>query len=198
VHGWESNAARWEQVVDYLDGKYRVLCVDAMGLGASPGKNLSVIEYSKLIGFCFEKYQPSIVVAHSLGAFATLYQVDQQQPLYIKKLILMAGLDQFNLIANNYVKLLGYNKKLIKAFYEYLEGLINMPLKEYSSREFIDFITCDVLIIHDSDDDYVRLDECSVYHKKAAEKGVKIIVTHGLGHSLQDASVFEEISNFIK
>ncbi|MDR2221317.1 MAG: alpha/beta hydrolase [Flavobacteriaceae bacterium] len=198
VHGWESNSVRWEQLITYLKGSYRLLCIDAMGLGASPGKNLSVIEYSRLIGFCMNQYKPSVVVAHSLGAFATLYQVCKQQPLYIKKLVLMAGLDQFNLIATNYIKLLGYNRKLTKAFYGYLEELIEMPLLAYSSQNFIDTIPCSALIIHDVNDDYVRIDECEVYHEKAAKKNIKIIKTVGLGHSLQDVSVFEEISNFIK
>ncbi|MCC9043096.1 alpha/beta hydrolase [Myroides sp. M-43] len=197
-HGWESNASRWEQMITYFGIEFRYICIDSMGLGLSGGSNLSVIDYSRLMDVCLTKYQPDYVVSHSLGAFALLHQLSVGQYPFIKKAILMGCLDKFQGVIDNYNNLLGYRESLKNNLLVYLESLINMKMDQYASRYFIKEIATDVLIIHDKNDEAVVLDECTVFHQEARDRGIEVFYTQGFGHSVQDPIVFDKILTYFK
>lgn len=197
-HGWESNANRWEQMIDYLGDGYQYICVDSMGLGLSDGKNLSVIDYSRLIDYCLSTYQPNYVVSHSLSSFALLYQLAQRSYPFIEKVVLMGCLDRFQVVIDNYVGMLGYRTTLVKSLNAFLESLIHMSLSDYVSNQFIQKASNDVLIIHDRSDVVVELKECMTFHNIAKEKGIEVFYTDDLGHSMQDPIVFQKVLNYFK
>lgn len=197
-HGWESNTNRWEQMISYLGDDYQYICVDSMGLGLSDGKNLSVIDYSRLIDYCLSTYKPNYVVSHSLGSFALLYQLAQRSYPFIQKVILMGCLDRFQVVIDNYVGMLGYRTTLVKNLNEFLESLTHMSLSDYVSNQFIQNVSNDVLIIHDRSDVIVELKECMTFHNIAKEKGIEVFYTDDLGHSMQDPIVFQKVLNYFK
>ncbi|ALU26553.1 MULTISPECIES: alpha/beta hydrolase [Myroides] len=195
-HGWESNAGRWEELVTYLDDQYQYISIDAMGLGLSDGSNLSVIDYSHLMDHCLRAFRPQYVVAHSLGAFALLHQMSVVKYDFVEKVVLMACLDRFQHVIDNYIGMLGYWKKVSSDLLRFLEGLIDMDMGEYASRNFIKSLSNQTLIIHDKEDVVVELAECTVFHDFANQKGIEVYYTEGLGHSVQDRIVFEKIKNY--
>lgn len=198
LHGWESNASRWEQMITYFGSEFRYVCIDSMGLGLSDGSNLSVIDYSRLMDVSLAKYKPDYVVSHSLGAFALLHQLSVGQYPFVKKVVLMGCLDRFQNVIDNYNSLLGYRESLKDSLLVYLESLIEMKMEQYASQYFIKDVSTDVLIIHDTDDEAVLLNECTVFHKEAINRGIEVFYTQGLGHSVQADIVFEKVLTYFK
>ena len=50
IHGWESNANRWQGVIQYLKKyNYRIIALDAPGQGLSDGKELNAVLYSEFV-----------------------------------------------------------------------------------------------------------------------------------------------------
>lgn len=195
-HGWESNTSRWEAMITYLGDKYRYVCIDSMGLGLSDGSNLSVIDYSRLMDCALSKYEPTYVVSHSLGSFALLYQLSVYQYSFVEKVVLMGCLDCFDSVVNNYIQMLGYKTAVVESLNTYLESLINMSMKDYASQRFINTVPNELLIIHDMDDKVVDIEECSTFHSIARERGIELFYTEGLGHSVQDAVVYQKVLDY--
>ncbi|WP_026038727.1 alpha/beta hydrolase [Myroides injenensis] len=197
IHGWESNAARWEPLIRYLGKNYRIIGFDARGLGASPGRRFNVPEFSELIGTVISKFQPTIIVSHSLGSFALLAQLAKEQYKFISKVVLTGCLDKFGDVLLNYSKMMGYNKKLEDGILRYAESLINMPIDSYASHLFIKSAKAEFLLIHDKRDEIVLLEECEIFHKVFKESNHTIVYTDLYGHSLQGVEVYQTIGNFI-
>ncbi|WP_235279895.1 hypothetical protein [Myroides sp. A21] len=115
---------------------------------------------------------------------------------FVEKVVLMACLDRFQHVIDNYIGMLGYWKKVSSDLLRFLEGLIDMDMGEYASRNFIKSLSNQTLIIHDKEDVVVELAECTVFHDFANQKGIEVYYTEGLGHSVQDRIVFEKIKNY--
>lgn len=195
-HGWESNSSRWEAMITYLGDGYRYVCIDSMGLGLSEGNNLSVIDYSHLMDYALSKYKPTYVVSHSLGSFALLYQLSVSKYESIDKVVLMGCLDCFDSVVNNYIQMLGYKTAVVDSLNSYLESLINMRMKDYASHCFINTVSNNLLIIHDKDDKVVDIEECCAFHSIAQERDIELFYTKGLGHSVQDAIVYQKVLDY--
>lgn len=197
IHGWESNAARWEPLIRYLGQNYRILGFDAKGLGASPGRRFNVPEFSELIGTVISKFRPTLIVSHSLGSFALLAQLAKVHYEFISKVVLTGCLDKFGDVLLNYSKMMGYNKELENGILRYAENLIDMPIDNYASRLFIKSVNARFLLIHDKRDEIVLLEECETFHRVFKDLDHTIVYTDVYGHSLQGAEVYQTIGNFI-
>ncbi|MEC4115189.1 alpha/beta hydrolase [Myroides pelagicus] len=199
IHGWESNSNRWEEVVKYLSyDQYRFIAFDAFGLGKSQGKRFKVPDFSDLIDVMLAKFSPDYVIAHSLGAFASLACLSVKSYPFIQRLVLLGGPDSFQDILLKYSKMMGYNKSITNGILDYAQGLLTMPLANYSSVCFLNGVTIPLIVIHDQSDCAVLVSECRAFHKKVIEMNNKVIFTDQLGHSLQSDEVYEYIKEFIK
>ena len=74
VHGWESNAARWQRVIRQLRAKgFNVVAVDGPAHGQSGSRQFNVPLYASLLEAVVAHYQPQGLVGHSIGGFASLF-----------------------------------------------------------------------------------------------------------------------------
>lgn len=198
IHGWESNSARWEALQTYLGSDFRYVAFDAPSLGQSYGRNLSVKNYQEVIDLAIEKFQPQGVIGHSLGAFTLFQQLSEQIYPSVEKVVIMGVFDRFEIILSHYFKLLGYNKRLIKAYRYHIEQWIGKPLAVYCSSKALETVDIPVLCIHDIQDPQVFYQETVHFHQALQAKNNRVVSTTGLGHSLQDEGVFETIQAFFK
>jgi len=90
LHGWQSQSYRWKRFVEVFDKeKFTIIAVDAPAHGKSEGKIFNVPIYARLIELLLETYSVTYILAHSLGAFATMCLFYEKPELAVKKVALM-------------------------------------------------------------------------------------------------------------
>jgi len=198
IHGWESNSARWEALCTSLTGAFRFVAVDAPSLGQSYGKNLSVKDYQEVIDLALKAFKPQFVIGHSLGAFALFQQLSMVKYPWLEKAVILGAFDRFEVILSHYYHLLGYSKRVRDAYHSYVEHLINKPLYSYCSTNAVQFVSVEVLCIHDKEDPQVSYEEAESFHHALLQKNNLVVTTENLGHSLQDETVFRTIQRFLR
>ncbi len=197
IHGWESNSARWEELVTHLGNHYCFIAFDAPSLGQSPGGNLSVKDYQNCINKILLHFRPTYIVAHSLGAFALYQQLALTNYAFVQKVVLLGCLDRFEIIVHQYFKMLGYSSKVCRQYQNYLSNLFEMPLSKYTSSEASAKVQNAILCIHDTDDEVIAYTDVKVFHQLLKQQQNQVVVTTSIGHRLQNPIVFKAIEEFL-
>ena len=196
VHGWESNASRWKKLLPYLikSGK-TIVALDGPAHGLSSGKEFNVPVYAEFIDHIVQKYQPRIVIGHSIGGNALSY-FQAHYPHQFDKMILLGAPSDFEIILNNYFKMLSLNHKVQEAIRQYIKKRFDIHIPDFSGAKFLTETSIPGIIAHDIDDTVVLLEE----GKKMANswKTAQFIETQGLGHSMHDAELYTTIIDFIQ
>lgn len=195
VHGWESNASRWEQILNYLkkhDSK--VLALDAPNHGLTPGI-FNVLEYAKAVDKVVQEFKPKYIIGHSLGGMTLTYYLHQYQPKSVSKVVLLGAPSDFEVITNNYVRLLSLNNRSKSLFESYFTQILNVNPKEFTARLFGKSIQLPALIAHDEQDEVVKFEESDkiISNWKEAQKHS----TTKLGHSMHDDALYLKITEFL-
>lgn len=196
VHGWESNASRWENFLPYLKKTgSTIIAIDGPAHGLSSGKEFSIPKYAEFIHVAVEKFQPQYLVGHSIGGKTCLYYQSKYQNNLLKKMVVLGAPSDFKIILNNYINLLSLNSKITKSLEERYLNHFKLSLEQFSSQSFASKLNIDGLIAHDIDDTVVLFEE----GKKIASswKNAVFIETKGLGHSMHDDQLYEKVSQFL-
>lgn len=196
AHGWESNAARWRPLVENLKKQnYNVIALDAPAHGRSGSKRFNAILYSEFIHIVSEKFNPDIIIGHSVGGMATVFYQHKYQNTALEKLVLLGAPSNFTGVFNRYIQMMNYNKKVDKQMGEIvLEKYGHLP-DYFSAADFTKKIATSALIIHDERDRIIPYQDAKhfVEHYTNAE----LITTQGFGHSLNNETITEYINNYI-
>nr|WP_288834892.1 alpha/beta hydrolase [uncultured Flavobacterium sp.] len=196
VHGWESNASRWENLLTYLKkSNSTIVALDAPGHGLSSGKEFNIPQYAAFIDILVQKYQPKHLIGHSLGGKTCLYYQSTYQSNSIEKMVILGSPSDFKIILNNYINLLSLNSKISKGLENYYLHHFNLQLEHFSGKVFASKIKTKGLIAHDTDDSIVLFEEA----KKIASswQDAIFIETKGLGHSLHGEELYQKIYAFL-
>ncbi len=195
VHGWESNASRWERLLPFLQKTgATIVAVDAPNHGLSTGA-FSLPRYGEIIHEVAKKYNPSVLIGHSLGGAASIFYQHKYRNPNLEKLVLLGAPADFSIIVNNYGNLLNLKQRSRKLFANHFKELFNYHPDEFTAREFAKSLDVKGLIAHDTDDTIVLFEEAGKISK--AWEQAKFIETTGLGHSLHDEKLYETIADFI-
>ena len=196
IHGWESNSSRWKKMLPYLKKSgSTIIAIDGPAQGLSSGKEFTVTKYAEFMDVVVKKYQPHHIIGHSLGGKASLYYQYKYQNPGIQKMVILGAPSDFNIIFNNFIKLLGLNNKVEKALEKKYTALLNHDLDLFSAREFASKIEVKGFLAHDIDDIVVLFKE----GKKIAGtwKNVHFMQTKGLGHKLHDDDLYQKVCAFL-
>ncbi len=196
VHGWESNASRWENLMPYLKKSgSTIIAIDGPAHGLSSGKEFSIPKYAEFIHIAVEKFKPQYLIGHSLGGKTCLYYQSVYQSDALKKIVILGSPSDFKIILNNYITLLSLNSRITKSLEEHYLNNFNLQLEQFSGKLFASKINIKGLIAHDVDDAVVLFEE----GKKiaAAWRNAIFIETKGLGHSMHDDELYKEVSRFL-
>jgi len=197
AHGWESNATRWYKLIKKLKKlDYNIIALDAPAHGKSGGQEFNAILYSEFIFKVAKKYTPEIIIGHSVGGMATIFGQHKYKLPSVKKIVLLGAPAHFKGLYARYVKLMGYNKKITESMNALIEVRFGYHPNYFSTAKFSENIAASGLIIHDRKDTIIPYDEALLMQKHY--KNSQLISTTNLGHSLNDATVNENIINFIK
>lgn len=197
VHGWESNASRWEDFMPYLKKEgYTIIALDAPAHGLSSGREFNIPRYAAFIDIVVKRFQPDFMVGHSLGGATALYYQSHYKRSCIKKMVVLGAPSDLSVLLNNYKKLLRLNANVAKLLNKYFLDTFNIKSEEFSGSLFASTIKIPALLAHDKDDEVVSYTEGQKIAK--AWNSATFITTNGLGHSMHDDFLYTTICNFLK
>lgn len=196
VHGWESNASRWETLLPYLKKSgSTIIAIDGPAHGLSSGKEFNIPQYAEFIHIAVEKFKPQFLIGHSIGGKTCLYYQSVYQNDALKKMVILGSPSDFNIILHNYITLLSLNSRIYNALKDHYLDAFKLNLDLFSGKLFASKIKTKGLIAHDIDDTVVLFEE----GKKIAGawENAIFIETKGLGHSLHDDELYKKVSRFL-
>jgi pimeloyl-ACP methyl ester carboxylesterase len=197
AHGWESNAGRWKQLIKHLKKhNYTIVALDAPAHGNSGSNRFNALLYSEFIHVVSQKFQPNIIIGHSVGGMASVFFQNKYQIKHLEKLVLLGSPCDFKDILKRYTDMLGYNHKISKRLNSIIKARFGDSPDNFSTAKYIENINCKGLIIHDEDDAIIPFNDALKI--KSNFKDSILISTKGLGHSLNNKKVAQHIIEFIE
>lgn len=196
IHGWESNAWRWHKLIEKLQAlDFNIIAFDAPAHGYSTGTHMNVPQYAKTLQTVINIYEPQHLVGHSVGGMTALYNEYINPGQTIKKIVTVGSPSEYHEIITHFKELLGFNTRVAQALRAYILTNFGFTEKEFSSSKFVRKNTKKGLLFHD------RFDTITPYHASkqvyAAWKGSRLVTTEGLGHSMHQDEVNEQIVSFL-
>ena len=204
VHGWGSRASHLVLLARYIaNNGFRVVIFDGPAHGRSKKmdhKDLSnMFEFGRAIS-CFAKRIGNVyaVIAHSLGAIATVFAITGTGQLSgykfsTEKLILISTPISVSRIIENYSRNRG-ELNLMAELTCSLESAFNFIVSEYDLSLAIQYLSSKILIIHDEQDEEMPVSDALLLKNKYEKIILKL--TNGYGH--QKILVNREMLNSIK
>ena len=195
LHGWRSNAARWKYLISKLQFlNVDLISIDAPGHGESKDPEFSPPNYAKLVEALIQKYQPKIIVAHSVGAYTALFHYNKYKPKGIKY-VLMAPTYDIMLPINTMFDILKLSKKTQKAYIDIVENDLGKKLDELRADNFVSPEGPEGILLHDINDKVLPFNDTLKIIEKS--KILKLQKIENNGHRMQNDDVEEAIINFI-
>jgi pimeloyl-ACP methyl ester carboxylesterase len=197
VHGWESNASRWEKLLRQLKNTGKtIIAIDAPAHGLTSGKEFNIPMYGEFIDVISQKYKPKYIIGHSIGGTACAFYQYQYQNHNLEKIVLLGAPSDFAILLQNYINMLSLNAKIHKHLLAYIKKRFDFTVDEFSAAKFLQNTMLPGIIAHDFHDTVVHFDEAL----KLANswKTAQFIETKGLGHSMHDEYLYKTIIDFIE
>lgn len=197
VHGWESNTFRWRNLINKLkDADFNIIAFDAPSHGHSTGKILYVPLYEEALQHMIKKYDPKYLIGHSVGGMTLMYNEYKNPNPKVEKMVTIGAPSEFHEIMEHYQYLLKFNDRVMKALDNYILKRFGFKIHDFSASKFALSNTKKGLLFHD------KLDAIAPYHASekvnANWKDSTLISTEGLGHSMHQEDVNNQIISFLK
>ena len=196
VHGWESNASRWEKMLPHLKASgSTVIAIDGPAHGLSADGEFNVPAYAEVIDEAVKRFKPDYLIGHSIGGAACVYYQYKYQNANLRKMVVLGAPSDLKTLIQNFVSLLSLNSRMIGLLENHFLEKFRVRLEDFSGRIFGANLRLKGIIAHDVDDTVVAFDE----GKKIAGawKDAIFIQTKGLGHSMHDDDLYRRISEFL-
>lgn len=197
LHGWESNTFRWRNLIAALQQRdYNIIALDAPAHGHSSGDTFTFPLYAECMEHLLTRYNPSMVVAHSMGGLTALYHQHVYPRNSIEKIVTLGAPSGLPELMQQYRHLLKFNEKVYDAMDVYLREHFSFGIDELYVPEFVGSIGAKGLLIHDIEDTITPIAASEQVHARWANS--TFIKTRGLGHSLNQEEVYSHILGFLE
>lgn len=196
LHGWESNAARWQPLIELLlSAGYGVIAPDAPAHGDSEGTLLDMIRYSRYIHQLVDHWRPHSIVGHSLGGSASCLYCRDHPNHPLQQLVIMGVPSEFTAIATYYGDVLGLSTRMREILRISFEQHFKRTYADLSVAAFCQAIEVPTLVIHDKEDFLSSSEDARTYARALSQS--ELLITEGLGHSLQGKEVYQRILTYL-
>lgn len=197
AHGWESNAARWQYLIEPLRKlDYNIIALDAPAHGKSGSKRFNAILYADFIKVVSKKFKPDFIIGHSVGGMASVFSQTNSDYKALKKMILLGTPSEFTDVLIRYYQMMGYSKRTVKSINQLIKDRFHAEPENFSTAKYLETLNLDGLIIHDEKDTIIPYQDALSINNSL--KNSKLITTTGFGHSLVDDSISNYIYEFLK
>ncbi|MEM9647749.1 MAG: alpha/beta hydrolase [Bacteroidota bacterium] len=196
VHGWESNTFRWRNLIQKLrEANFNVIAFDAPSHGHSSGKLLYVPLYEEAVHHMVRKYNPKYLVGHSVGGMTLMYNEYKNPNPGVEKMVVIGAPSEFHEIMAQYQDILRFSDRFMGIIDRYIKSRFGFHIRDFSSSKFAANNTKKGFLFHD------KWDAVAPYHASekvhANWKGSQLVSTEGLGHSMHQEEVNNQIIGFL-
>lgn len=197
VHGWESNTFRWRNLIKKLrEADFNIIAFDAPSHGYSTGKHLYVPLYEIAVNHMVKKYNPKHLIGHSVGGMTIIYNQYKNPSPEVEKMVTIGSPSEFHEIMQHFQNILKFNDRVMKQLDAYILDRFGFKIDEFSTSKFAQSISKKGLLFHD------KWDQITPYHASVAVnknwEGSTLISTEGLGHSMHQDDVNDQIISFLE
>lgn len=197
AHGWESNSARWKDLVELLQAQnYTIVCLDAPAHGNSSGREFNALFYAEFINIVVSKFKPEIIVGHSVGGMASVFFQHKYKYEGLQKLVLLGAPAHFKGVFERYNYMMGYSTKINNAMSKQVELKFGHPPNYFDASSFSKEINSPTLIVHDKQDLIIPYEDALLYEKYLPKN--TLITTEREGHGLKSETVHKSVISFIQ
>jgi pimeloyl-ACP methyl ester carboxylesterase len=197
VHGWESNAGRWKKLLHHLiPTKKTIIALDAPAHGLADGTEFNAPRYAEFIHLVCQKYNPQTLIGHSIGGAAICYYLHKNPTSSIQKVVLLGAPSSFKKISDNFIQMLSLRPKIQLRLEQYYQEKFNIHIDDFSGHKFAQHFTQKALIVHDHNDQVIPVLEGQLYAQSWPNS--RYIETTGLGHSMHDDTLYQQLVAFIQ
>ncbi len=197
AHGWESNAARWQYLIEPLRKlDYNIIALDAPAHGRSGSNRFNAVLYGDFIKVASKKFKPDFIIGHSVGGMASVFSQTNSDYHALKKIILLGTPSEFTDVLDRYYHMMSYSKRTIHATNQLIKDRFNEEPQNFSTAKFLKTLNLEGLIIHDEKDTIIPYQDAVLINTSL--KNSKLITTSGFGHSLVDESISNHIYEFLR
>lgn len=198
VHGWAGLGGQLSAFGRALLAQgFRVVTFDAPGHGQSDGRHSSIVHFARAIQVVAEAVgEPRAIVAHSLGAAATVRALSEGLPL--ERAVFVGPTGGPRDWARRFAAQLGVPAPVMARMRERSERWLGASWDDFDIPGLAARQTAELLVVHDRDDAEVPWSDGAAI--AAAWPGARLVTTHGLGHRriLFDERVVERAVAFVR
>jgi pimeloyl-ACP methyl ester carboxylesterase len=197
AHGWNSHSGRWQALASQLISTgYDVYALDAPAHGASFGGSFAVIYYGEVLANFADILKPEIIIGHSAGGMATAYYLRHFPEIHHPdKLVLLSTPAELNHFMESFRKVIGIKKAVIDAMEKAFTQRFGKSFDYFSIADFVQNFRVPGLIIHDELDDIAPVQ--GAYQLANNWANSELLITNGLGHSVQHEQVRKRILDWL-
>ena len=200
IHGWESNAGRWQPLGDRLLRKgCRVFAFDAPASGRSSGRTVPYNHYvAAALAFEGQHGPFDVYIGHSFGG-GVVAQLASRVPVERRpaRMAVMASFDETEHVFDRYQDMLKFSDRVRSVFDALLLASLGPggKVRDYSNTAALEELSeVDGLVIHSRDDAISPYAEGQALH--AAWPGAELLSFDNQGHALRGEPVLNALENF--
>lgn len=198
AHGWDSHSGRWQPLAEYLQTSGADLyALDGPAHGATRSKSFNVVYYAEAIAAVSDNVRPDIIIGHSAGGMSAIYYLTEMKPIVnLQKLVLLATPAHLLDFLRSFQQTLQLRARVMELVEEQFIARFQHGFAYFDLAHFAQKLTLPGLIIHDALDDVAPVEGAK--RISANWPSSELVLTQGLGHSLQTKEVWERVANFCK
>lgn len=183
LHGMHSSSRNFERYVEPLVEKgFEVLAFDAPGHGHSEGKQITVLQYRKMIAEIYNNYGPiDAYLAHSFGGLAISLALESIPHDQNTRVVLIAPATETVTAIDQFFGFLGMNGKVREEFDQIIVDRGGQAPSWYSVKRAIPSIRGQILWFHDKNDDVTPLEDVQPIIDKRLPN-IEFVITENWGH----------------
>lgn len=195
-HGWESNSHRWKKFVSYMkDSEYHFISLDAPGHGRSFTDEFTMVTYGEYIKAMIETFNPTYIIAHSVGSFCSLYALSRFPQYAHIKIICLSGPPSAMFVMERVFHLLDLNASMQRIFIKTLEKKFKISIDEVDIKYLGPLVKNEGILIYDKED-FVNPIECGeTIHEHWKNSSFKVI--EGYDHSMRHVDVYAMVKSYL-
>lgn len=197
VHGWGGRAAQMGRLARSIaDQGFTVVAIDFPGHGERRWDTSDVFQMSAALTHLAGRFgQPQAVVAHSLGAMATVYAFQGAMP---ERVVLLAPMLDINEALGTFASRARLMPWTAAALKKRLRRFCGDSWAIFAAGTDTDFDDAEVLVVHDPDDPDTSFESSAVL--AAVRERTRLVVADSRGHNgvLADGEVAGAVGRFLR
>lgn len=196
VHGWGGRASQMGELANAIAGRgYRALAVDAPGHGQAKFDTTNIFEMSELLDAVVERFgRPESVVAHSLGAMATVNAMSESMP---RRLVLLAPILDVEQVLEVFAARAALMPWTANGLRRRIRRFVGDDWDAFRAGPLVELGDAEVLVVHDPEDPDAPFATSATL--AAVRDNTRVVVGESLGHTklLTDSPTVELVAGFV-